>query len=240
MNIFFKIFKVLKYPRTIPRAIQNHIILLYKVYILRDVPSIAIFQWFKDRGDQTLRFDYPLNSKSIVVDLGGYKGEFAYNINNRFGSYVYVFEPVKHFYLICENLFDGNSKVKVFNYGLSNENGTAYISDEDNGSSIIKNNENNCELIILKRFEEVFECLGIESIDLLKINVEGSEFDILPHLLQTGLIKKVKHLQVQFHSFYPNSGLLRDSIRHELSLTHDEMWNYPFVWESWRLSVVSP
>ena len=235
MNIIFKVIKVIKYPRTIPRAIKNHIIFLYKFYILRDESSIAISRWFKDRGDETLRLDYPLNSKSVVVDLGGYKGEFAFDIHNRFDSYVYVFEPVKHFYLICENLFRGNPKLKVFNYGLSNENETAYISDEDNGSSIIKNNEDNCELITLKRFEEVLEYLGIESIDLLKINVEGSEFVILPHLLQSGVIKKVKYLQVQFHSFYPNAGPLRDRIRQELSITHDEMWHYPFVWESWRL-----
>jgi FkbM family methyltransferase len=235
MSLILKFFKVIINTYTIPRAVKNYVTLLYKFYILKDVTSIAIAQWFKDRGDETLRLDYPLNPKSVVVDLGGYKGEFAFDIHNRFDSYVYVFEPVKHFYLICENLFHDNPKLKVFNYGISDENETAYISDEDNGSSIIKNNEDSCELIILKRLEEVLECLGIESIDLLKINVEGSEFVILPHLLQSGVIKKVKYLQVQFHSFYPNAGPLRDRIRHELSLTHEEMWSYPFVWESWRL-----
>jgi len=238
MNILFKVFKVFKYPRTIPRAMKNHIILLYKIYILKHESSIAISKWFKVRGDDTLRLDYPLNPNSVVVDLGGYKGEFSFNINNRFDSFVYIFEPVKHFYLICENLFKGNPKVKVFNYGLSNLNEEAYISDEDNGSSIIKNNQDGCELITLKKFEDVLDNLGIEKIDLLKINVEGSEFVILPHLIQSGIIKKVKYLQVQFHSFYPNAGPLRDRIRNELSLTHDEMWNYPFVWESWSLKKV--
>ena len=58
MNIIFKVIKVIKYPRTIPRAIKNHIIFLYKFYILRDESSIAISRWFKDRGDETLRLDY--------------------------------------------------------------------------------------------------------------------------------------------------------------------------------------
>ncbi len=239
MNIISKLFKVVKSPCTIPRALKNHIILLYKVYILRDELSISIAQWFKDGGDDNLRFQYPLNSKSVVVDLGGYKGEFALDIHNRYDCYVYVFEPVKLFYLYCDKLFKGNSKVLVFNYGLSDDNKSAYISDEDNGSSIIKSNEENCELIVLKKFEEILDYLGIEVIDLLKINVEGSEFEILPHLLKTGVIKKVKYLQIQFHSFYPNAGPLRDSIRHELSLTHDEMWNYPFVWESWKLRILN-
>ena len=194
---------------------------------------IAVAKWFQDRGDETLRLDYPLTPDSIVFDLGGYKGDFAFEIHRRYGSFVYIFEPAKAFYDECVQRFKGNEKIKIFNFGLSCETTTAYISDEDNGSSVIKNNNENCEEITLKQFREEFDRLGINTIDLLKINVEGSEFLILPHLIESGVISKVNHLQVQFHTFYPDAESLRNKIRKDLALTHVEKWNYSFVWESW-------
>ena len=74
----------------------------------------------------------------------------------------------------------------------------------------------------------------MEHIDLLKINIEGSEFLILSDILSKELISKINFLQVQFHTFFPNSKKLREQIREELRLTHEEEWNYPFVWESWK------
>ena len=32
---------------------------LYKIYILKDEFTIQVKKWFKDKGDQTLRLDYP-------------------------------------------------------------------------------------------------------------------------------------------------------------------------------------
>jgi FkbM family methyltransferase len=191
-------------------------------------------QWYVDRGDETLRLDYPLTPESIVFDLGGYKGDFAADIYEKHKCNVYVFEPVQRFYSACIDRFRGNEKIKCFNYGLSNENGSFLISDEDNGSSIIKNNASgSCERVFVKSFDEEMKALGVPHIDLLKINVEGAEFLILPHILAKNLMPKIRYLQVQFHTFYPQAKTLRDNIRRQLSDTHDEQWNYTFAWESW-------
>lgn len=235
MNIQTKIVKVLKNPFLVPYILKNRVLHLYKLHIAKDEFTVAVTKWFRDRGDETLRLDYSLNVESFVVDLGGYQGDFAFEINKKYGCYVFVYEPVKAFYEKCVLRFHNNPKVKCFNYGLSNETGEAFISDEDNGSSVIKNNTSNNERITLKEFKEEYERLGIPQIDLLKINVEGSEFLILPHLLAHDFMKNVKDLQVQFHTFFPNAELLRKDIRANLEKTHREQWNYPFVWESWRL-----
>jgi FkbM family methyltransferase len=233
MSIQSKALKALRNPFLIPQAIKNRISHFYKLHIIKDEFTVAVTKWFRDRGDQTLRLDYPLSPQSIVFDLGGYKGDFAYEMNKKYGCFVYVFEPVRDFYEECARRFKGNDKVSVLNYGLSDETTTAYISDEDNGSSVIKNNTENCEQITLKQFQEEFQRLKLDAIDLLKVNIEGSEFLIIPYLIQSGVIKKIKHLQVQFHTFYPNAESLRRDIRQELAHTHTEKWNYFFVWESW-------
>ena len=221
-------------PPVAARIFWNKILNIFRVYIRKDKFSIAANRWFRDNGDKTLRLDYPLTTESVVFDLGGYKGDFAFDINSKYGCNVLVFEPVKEFYLECLKRFEYNPKIKVFNYGLSDSSGSFNISNEDNGSSLIKNNTGNCESVFVKSFADEMRALKISNIDLLKINVEGAEFLILPHLAHHNLINQIRYIQVQFHTFYPESSILRDRIRETLSLTHKEMWNYHFVWESWE------
>jgi len=49
--------------------------------------------------------------------------------------------------------------------------------------------------------KEIFELIGQESIDLMKINVEGAEYPILKNLIESDKITKIKNIQVQFHLF---------------------------------------
>lgn len=221
-------------PSNILKKIKASLLRQYRLHVVKDEFAIAVDKWFKDAGDETLRLEYPLTPDSVVVDLGGYKGDFAAAIHMKYGCHVYLFEPVKRFYSECVRRFDGNAKIKCFNYGLSSQNGTFLISDEDNGSSLVKSTTSgNCERVVVRSFQEAIAELDLPQIDLLKVNVEGAEFRILPHILSTGLIGKIRYLQVQFHNFFPNANTLRDDIRKTLSKTHVEQWNYPFVWESW-------
>jgi FkbM family methyltransferase len=191
--------------------------------------------WFKDRGDETLRLNYPLNKNSVVFDLGGYKGNFAADIYGRFGCNIYIFEPIKKYYLECHTKFNENRKIKCFNYGLSNVNGHFNISNGDNASSLILSNSIiETEKVLIKRFSEEMEELGVSEIDLLKMDIEGAEFFVLEDIFSNGTISKIKFLQIQFHTFFPNSDILRDQIRSKLCETHTEQWCYPFIWESWQ------
>lgn len=222
-------------PWLVPRALLNRLKRVLNLWILRDPHTVHAKKWFRDNGDETLRLDYPLTSESIVMDLGGYKGDFAYDINQKYGCHVYLYEPVKEYYLECIERFKENEKIQCFNYGLSNENGSFLISDEDNGSSIIRRNtKGSLEKVVVKDIVAEFSELNLQCVDLMKINIEGPEFLILPHLISSGLIEKTIHIQVQFHDFYPGAGQLRNEIRRKLDSTHLEEWNYPFVWESWK------
>jgi FkbM family methyltransferase len=230
-----RVSKAIKNPILIIKFLKRKYFFYGKKYFWKDKISEAFANWFNDFGDSTLRLDYPLTPESTVLDLGGYKGDFAFEIYSKYECFVYVFEPVKRFYEECVERFRGNDKIRIFPYGLSNETKYAFISDEDNASSVVQNCSDQNEKILLVEFKEAVNELNIGDVDLLKINVEGSEFLILPHLIESGLIKRVHNLQVQFHIFYPNAKKLRKSLRKKLSKTHTEKWNYTFVWESWTL-----
>jgi hypothetical protein len=68
----------------------------------------------------------------------------------------------------------------------------------------------------------------------MKVNIEGGEYDLLDHLIESGLIQRVRWLQVQFHDFVPNAAERMRAIQDRLRATHEPEWQHEFVWESWR------
>lgn len=208
----------------------------WRLYVLRDPVLREAMRWRREQGDAQLRLDYPLDRDSVVLDVGGYHGDFAQQIHDRFGCRVFVFEPVPQFFELCAQRFASCPRVRCFNYGLSASAGRFAITEEADGSSLAKRSAKvPRQWVEVRRYADVVQALGLDRIDLLKLNIEGGEYDVLTHLLDTGLIRRVRYLQVQFHDFVDEAARRRDQIRERLRQTHDEMWNYPFVWESWRI-----
>lgn len=75
---------------------------------------------------------------------------------------------------------------------------------------------------------------NVESWDLIKLNIEGGEYAVLKKLIDSGLICKFKHIQVQFHLNVPNARKKYKELVKQLRHTHTRQWCYPFVWESWQ------
>ena len=69
----------------------------------------------------------------------------------------------------------------------------------------------------------------------MKINIEGAEYDLLEHLIDTGLISNIHNIQVQFHDFVSNAEQRMIMLQKELEKTHGLTYQYPFVWENWRV-----
>lgn len=215
----------------------NRILRIIRRDILRDPFLIEMQRWFDADGDNLLRYKYPLNADSIVWDLGGYLGDYTYQIRMKYNSKVYLFEPIPKFYESCSQRFQNDQNVVCLPFGLSNHTGESLMNENDDKSSFEKPNDNTSNNVIarLESVTETFENLGTNQIDLLKINIEGGEYDVLEALLNAKLMTRIRFLQVQFHKYAPQSAVRRSRIRNDLSLTHREMWNYPFVWESWEL-----
>lgn len=210
----------------------------FAVFIFRDKFLLAAHNWFKDQGDSTHRKLYPLDKNSIVFDVGGYKGEFAEDIYDRYGCSIYVFEPVKDFYNEIIEKFIGNSKVHVYDFGLADEDSVLEICLADDGSSIYDDKNDKYEQIYLKSFLSFCKENHIEHIDLLKINIEGGEFPLLFALLDSPILSKIKNLQIQFHLFVNDAEEMRDEIRSRLIKTHHITYDYYFIWENWELNEV--
>ena len=206
----------------------------YKLYICRDQFTISARDYFKYNKNNEVLYIHNLHQNSIVYDVGGYLGEFSENLLKRYDPFIHLFEPVLEFHQHCKKVFNGSIKITLHNYALSNTNDSQKILKSDNSSSIHTDKFGELQDIQTRRISDIISELKHDKIDLLKLNVEGSEFLILLDLIKTNSLSKVNVLLIQFHNFYPNAKNLRNEIRYELSKTHKERWNYPFVWECWE------
>jgi FkbM family methyltransferase len=182
------------------------------------------------------RYDYPeLTPDSLVIDAGGYEGNWAAEISRKYGCRILIFEPVKRFFDRIADRFKDNDKVGVNHCGLGGKDCGAgkevefHIQNDSTGQFA---GSAEVEMVELFDASYVIGNMGQE-IGVLKLNVEGAEFQILWSLLDSGCIKKVKNLQVQFHPVIPNAGDHRATIQKRLAETHECVYDCPFIWEAW-------
>ena len=191
--------------------------------------------WYAAQGDARLRLEYDdLAPESTVFDLGGYEGQWASDIHAMYGCRVSVFEPVPAFAQRIARRFRHNPRIRVFDFGLSARTGTDRIALAHDGSSLYKTGTETVE-VRLMGISEFLRQEGIGNIDLMKINIEGGEYELLEQLLDEGLVTRVRNIQVQFHDFVPRAEARMTAIKQRLSKTHEITYEFPFVWENWRL-----
>lgn len=197
--------------------------------------KIRAVHWFRSGGENTLRLNYDLTKDSVVFDLGGYEGQWTNDIYSRYHCKIYCFEPVVAFYNNIKNKFIDNQDIMVYNFGLAGKNSKEKILIDKNSSSIYKKTGDSFEEIQLYDVASFLLNNNINAIDLMKINIEGGEFDLIERLLDTGLIKNVKNIQIQFHEFVPDAKRKMNIIKQRLAETHYPTYQYVFVWENWKL-----
>ncbi|KIU52580.1 FkbM family methyltransferase [Bradyrhizobium sp. UBA2491] len=195
--------------------------------------------WRAIDGDHTLRLNYDLDNNSVVFDLGGYKGEWSEQISKRYMCRIFVFEPVPNFAEQIVERFRGNNNVSVYGFGLGPSDAILRLTLNDDATSSHSLSDGDVVEAEMKEFVAFLEQHDIRNIDLLKINIEGGEFELLDHLISTGCISRVRHLQVQFHNFVPDAKERMEHLRRQLWETHAPSYSLDWIWDSWTSEAVS-
>ena len=189
-------------------------------------------RFWGDAGRYMITDGYNLDSNSLVIDVGGYKGDFTAHIVRKYNCRVNVYEPAGYFCDVTTGRFADNPKVKVFKYGLEDRDYMGPISRfEDAGSMFYSSFDQNDERVHIHDVAKEIT----EDVDLMAINCEGDEYGILERLIQTDQIVNVRNLLIQFHPFIADCQCRRHTIRETLKETHKEKYSYDFCWEAWSL-----
>lgn len=215
--------------------------LLVKLYYIFRYPFMkpqgrAYVRWFFT-GSEKKRYEYnDLNEDSLILDVGGYHGDFSQNIHDKYGCECYIFEPVHEFYYAICQRFEGNSKIRVWNCGLSGRSEREEMEiSEDGSSSVIDRESSVNETVDMKDVFEFITENNIRNIDLMKINIEGGEYSLLERMIECGCMSMVNHFQIQFHEVADMSENRMKYIQKELEKSHILEWACrPYIWESWK------
>jgi FkbM family methyltransferase len=177
------------------------------------------------------RLDYPLGPQSIVLDVGAYVGEFTRAAAERWNCNIYAFEPCPIFFKQACTFVD--PKVSFFCYGLGASTRRAMLSLSNDSSSLF-GSASGVEVDI-RDVADVWRDFSLENIDLMKMNCEGSEYELLERMHSAGLLQRVKYFQIQWHYVLPEAKARRLQSIEALQQTHHLQWDWPAVaWQSWE------
>ncbi len=151
-----------------------------------------------------------LNKDSVVLDIGANIGNVSNFILEKTNSRILAFEPNKLCCEIMKRRFVDDIRIKIYNIAISNFSGLSnfYLHEKSNGiedfdfieSSSLKHNKDNVskENSIEINVVHISEILSkFSKIDLIKIDVEGSEYEIIPFLISEK--NKIKNVLCELH-----------------------------------------
>lgn len=198
------------------------------------IPQMRTAIYYAKNGPE-LRLNYPelYNNNDIqMIDLGGYHGDWTklmcerYNNDNR-QILVHFFEPLQ------DPTFKTSTKCiinKIRAVATTKDGQVRMVESKD--ASHISDYGKEVDSIDFIRWMK-YECHG--DVDILKMNIEGSEYDILEKLIENNLISRFKNIQVQFHQQGVHNARERMTrIQDELRKTHHITWHFDFVFENWK------
>jgi FkbM family methyltransferase len=180
------------------------------------------------------RLQYPIGPQSLVLDAGGYHGDFVDWCRTKWGCRVITFEPL--FHELLRSRFVNDPRVTVMPFGLGGSTRRCTMRMQADSSGAFASGDD-----VDVQIEDVAtwaEQEGLVEADLFKINIEGGEYELMPRLLDTALIRRIRFLQIQYHSVgagEEGAAAARQTIRERLTATHREQWCVnDGQWESWE------
>jgi len=193
-------------------------------------------QRFMRNGGEELRYDYAIGPDETVLDVGGYRGDWTNEVLTRFGCRAIVFEPCDPFFLTLEERFAGDDRVSLCHFGLGASSRVDRIALEEDRSSLFtkRSRAADDQRVEIRDIADWWDVDRLPAVAVMKVNIEGGEYEVLPRLIETGLIERVRDLQVQFHSFVPGSEAKMARIARSLSATHERTFHFLYIWENWR------
>jgi len=186
---------------------------------------------------ETERYLYNLNPDSLVIDGGGYHGNWFAQMFNLYACNIQVFEPAIGFYCECTKrayeieLESEVKKIHCFNKGLWATNCELKFRIRGDSTGIFADS-GEPETVNVVDIAGVIE--NAVHVDVLKLNIEGAEYDVIERMCKTGMVKQVDNVQVQFHNNFPGAMGRYKKICAMIEETHESEWDSGFVWQNFR------
>ena len=218
MNIIDKFKKLYPGQNIVEYPLQNHQNLDLKIYSREDDSSIFLENLANDEYFfKHFLFAFSELSKQNasfinVVDLGAHAGGFTciHAASYPETNFYAIEQNKKNFEALSlnsENIIDntGVNNINLFNGIIKGNRDILSVLEEENntgGHKIIfsdKQEDTKNENFNSLTLREFMEVNNLEKINFLKIDIEGSEYDVLEAAFEDGIIEKIDIISMEYH-----------------------------------------
>jgi FkbM family methyltransferase len=184
-------------------------------YINFDPVFVNYSQFFVDGIYNQFFAGYRVNS---AIDIGANVGLFTEWVLDRFGSdtKVIAVEPNSSAINAFKNLHKGKENVMLAEYAMSDKSGEIIKMLVNPDNSLISSIEGtgngyteHQDVETINLFD-LMDSYGLSEVDLLKVDIEGAEYQMFSSVSGEEIRKRFKHLLIEFHN---NNGRARDLIQ---------------------------
>jgi FkbM family methyltransferase len=152
-----------------------------------------------------------MKAGDICIDCGANKGKFI-NAALHQGAIVHAFEPNVYLADNLSKYFAG--RAEIHNAAVGTKDGTAgFVFDSEDigdesgnigaGNWVVGHRQN--EKLQVRVIDLASFLSEMPEIYMIKIDIEGAEFDLIPHLIKHGIHRRAKHIVVETHArFFPD------------------------------------
>ena len=155
-----------------------------------------------------------LGINSVIYSFGiGEDISFDEAVINRFGCMVFGFDPTPRSIDWLENKKVIPAHFNAFEYGIDLTDGMVTFYSPVNPahvscSVLSKGRASERSFSVpMKSFRTITRELGHSYIDVLKMDIEGSEYEVIPDILSAGI--HIGQIVIEFHHYFIDNGMKR-------------------------------
>ena len=168
---------------------------------------------------------YHFSGDKVFVDIGANIGSvsiFVDSFNKLFENKikVYAVEPEpNNIDLLNYNILNNSTEnITVVNNAIWHEEGTVAVSNKGGNSSIVHEIDGEFSHIKAITIEQLLNKYDIKEVDVMKIDIEGAEFDLIINT-PAEILAKIKYLTLEFDkSFDGKFGIMVEKLSKQFGL----------------------
>lgn len=179
------------------------------------------------------KFDWPtLTSESVCIDAGAHEGHWSYEIYQRYKCRIVALEPIPEYVAKTHKRLDGTGAVVI---PVALGGWTRLESFGVHGAMSGAFSNGTPQIVSMAGIVDLLKLLKIGEVDLLKLNIEGGEFEVLETIMGLFEFFRFKNIVVQPHTCVPDYERRWKAIQEGLAGTHTCLFAEPWCWEGWSL-----
>jgi FkbM family methyltransferase len=171
--------------------------------------------------------EYQFKDNAVFLDIGANIGSVSLYVDN-FNKVrdednkikVYSVEPEPNNLLLLKENIKNNptENITVINNAIWHEQKTVLITNKGGNSSIIDETNDESVEVLAITIQDFIDLYGIDEIDVVKIDIEGAEFDLIINTPPETLAK-IKYITLEFDkSFDGRFGIMVEKLSKQFGL----------------------